>query len=85
MNYDNNNRGGLWKNDRREKETHPQLKGQAEVDGKQYWVSAWTSNGDGNKPIVSLSFTLKEGQASSPVQPSDSGDSFDDVLDDLPF
>jgi hypothetical protein len=80
MNYDNNNRGGLWKNDKRTTDKHPQLSGAAEVDGKQYWVSAWTSKGEGNKPIVSLSFKPKDEaptQQAAPVSDID--------LDDLPF
>ena len=37
--YDNNNSGALFTNDRKQSETHPDLTGSAEVDGKDYWVS----------------------------------------------
>ena len=78
MNYDNNNRGALWKNDKQTTDKHPNLKGQAEINGVEYWVSAWTSKEGGKKPLVSLSFTPKEEQAQSaaPVE---------DFADDLPF
>jgi hypothetical protein len=42
-NYDNSNRGALWKNDNQTTEKHPALKGSAEINGVDYWVSAWTS------------------------------------------
>jgi hypothetical protein len=77
--YDN--RGALWKNDKREKDTHPQMRGQAEVNGVEYWVSAWTSSEGGKKPLVSLSFTPKE--AKQEVQTVSSVD--DDFDSDLPF
>lgn len=58
--YDNNNTGVLFENDRKEKDTHPDLKGSIEVDGKQYWLSGWnktTSRG----PTISLSVQPKDG------------------------
>ena len=38
-----NNSGVLFKNDRRESDTHPHMKGNIVVDGKEYWLSAWTN------------------------------------------
>lgn len=81
--YDNNNTGALWKNDKRATEKHPNLRGQAEVDGKQYWVSAWTSSEGGKKPLVKLSFTLQDNQPSNAVPAVASP--ADDFDDDLPF
>jgi len=82
MEYDNNNRGALWKNDKRTTEKHPQLRGSAEINGVEYWVSAWTSNEGGKKPLVSLSFQVKdEIPSAAPVVVSNEVD-FDD---DLPF
>ena len=67
--FDNSNKGGIWKNDRRESETHPHFKGNAEVGGIDYWVSGWLRNKDGNPnaPAMKFSFTPKETQA--PRQP----------------
>lgn len=53
------NTGSLFKNDRREKDTHPHAKGTALIDGVEYWVSAWTKEGDKGR-WQSLSFTKKE-------------------------
>lgn len=61
-NYDNNNRIAIWKNDNREKETHPHYKGNGMVDGKEYWVSAWRASEDAspNAPVLSISLTAKD-------------------------
>ena len=58
-NYDNTNRGVLFKNDRKEKDTHPNMKGSINVEGVEYWVSAWTKDGQNGK-FISLSLTPKE-------------------------
>lgn len=41
--YDNSNRLSLWLNNKREKQTHPHLKGEGETDVR-VWASAWFSN-----------------------------------------
>jgi hypothetical protein len=51
--------GVLFKNDKREKETHPNAKGAALIDGVEYWVSAWTKEGKAGK-FQSLSFERKQ-------------------------
>lgn len=52
------NSGSLFKNDRKEKETHPDYKGQALIGGVEMWVSAWIKEGKNGK-FMSLSFTEK--------------------------
>lgn len=87
MNYDNTNRGSIWKNDRKEKDTHPDFKGSVNVDGVEYWVSAWKRKPDANPKAPALSFSIqaKEQQGSpsqgAPQQGSHNGE-FDD---DIPF
>ena len=92
MSYDNSNRGAVWGNDKREKESHPHFKGKATVDGVEYYVSAWR-RGEGakpNSPALSFSFVkvddVKE-KAMSQVNktmatPAPAQDAFDD---DIPF
>lgn len=59
--HDNENRGVLFKNDRRESETHPNFKGSINVDGKEYWLSAWRKNNeDGSFKLISVSVQPKE-------------------------
>lgn len=59
-----NNRGGLWKNENKATDNHPDFKGSITVDGKQYWISGWKRAPDANpaSPALSLSVTLKEMQ-----------------------
>lgn len=57
--FDNNLRGVLFKNDRKEKDSHPDYKGQCEIDGADYWISAWIKTGAKGK-FMSLAFTAKE-------------------------
>jgi hypothetical protein len=51
--------GTLFKNDRREKDSHPHATGTALIDGVEYWISAWTKDGAKGK-FQSLSFKRKE-------------------------
>jgi hypothetical protein len=61
QNYDNTNRGALFKNDRKENENHPDLSGNINVDGKEYWLSGWTKKTeDGKFKVLSLSVKPKE-------------------------
>ena len=80
-NYDNSNRGELWKNDNQTTEKHPNLKGSAEINGVDYWVSAWTSKEGCKKPLVSLSFTPNDEKPSVPAVASP----YDDFDSDIPF
>lgn len=75
------NTGAIFKNDKREKDSHPHGKGDALIDGKEYWVSAWTNTSDSGVKYQSLAFTLKDGQKSAPK--AYLGDIEDD--DALPF
>ena len=68
MAYDNTNSGLLAKNDRKEKDTHPDYRGKINVDGQDYWLSAWIKVGrEGSKlsgqKYFSLSVTPVEEQA----------------------
>ena len=50
------NSGSLFKNTRREKETHPNMTGRVIIDGKSYYVSGWTKERDTGEKWISLSF-----------------------------
>lgn len=63
------NSGTLFKNDKREKDSHPHATGSAMIGGVEYWVSAWTKEGARGK-FQSLAFKLKDtGHAPQPRQP----------------
>ena len=59
MAYDNTNRWTLNKNDRKEKETHPDYKGSINVDGVDYWLDGWIKDGANGK-FISGSLKRKE-------------------------
>lgn len=80
------NSGSLFKNDRKEKETHPDYKGDAMVNGQMVWMSAWLKTASNGSKFMSFSFTPKEQQAAKPVAKSAPKAEPDfDMEDDLPF
>ncbi len=61
MEYDNSNRGVLFKNDRKEKETHPDYKGSyTDANGAEFWLSAWIKKDKNGNSFMSLSTTAKD-------------------------
>lgn len=86
--YDNTNSGALFKNDRKEKPNHPDYKGSLDVEGAQFWVSAWIKEGKKGR-FMSLALTPKEEQKPAPRQAQKPAGraptSFDDMPDDIPF
>lgn len=54
-NYDNTNRGALFDNDRKESDTHPDMKGKLNVNGVEHWFSAWWKESQTGKQYLSLS------------------------------
>ena len=61
MEYDNTNRGVLFKNDRKESDRHPEYKGSINVNGEEFWLSSWVKDGKNGK-FMSLSITPKNDQ-----------------------
>ena len=60
--YDNTNRGSLFKNDKKTEDKHPDLSGSINIDGKDYWISGWSKVSKGNNKYISLSARLKQEQ-----------------------
>ena len=76
------NSGSLFKNDQREKDTHPHAKGSALIDGVEYWVSAWTNQKDNGEKWQSLKFSRKdENKAPKPPPKAAEPDDFNDDID----
>jgi hypothetical protein len=78
------NSGSLFKNDRREKDTHPHATGTALIDGVAYWVSAWTKEGKSGK-FQSLAFRKKEEKAPDGRVKHNTGKLDEDLDSDVPF
>jgi uncharacterized protein (DUF736 family) len=65
--YDNTNRGVLFKNDKKTADNHPDYKGKINTGGEDFWLSAWIKDGDKGK-YMSLSVTpMEEKQANGKV------------------
>jgi hypothetical protein len=58
--YDNEGRGVLFANKERTKDSQPQAKGSCQLDGVEYWVSAWTQTSKAGVKYQSLSFQRKD-------------------------
>src|SRR5690242_17501474 len=67
------NSGSLFRNEKREKDTHPNATGTALIDGVEYYVSAWTKEGRKGK-FQSLSFKRKEQRQEAPARRQSYGD-----------
>jgi hypothetical protein len=61
--YDNSNRGAIWKNDDKQNDNHPDFKGSLNVNGVDYWVSAWKRKEGAAAKAPALSFTVKPKEA----------------------
>lgn len=90
--YDNNNRGVLFKNDKGDNQNRPDYKGQIDVEGQAYWLSGWikdrTRVHDGtNEKYMSLSL----GDRIEPKEPPHQDTVVEDIsdeaisMDDIPF
>ena len=69
MSYDNNQRGVLFRNnDKRPDKKDPDYRGNATVEGVEYWLDAWlnTNKTDGSK-YMALKFKAKEKQSAKPI------------------
>jgi hypothetical protein len=81
--FDNTNRGILSRNDRKEAETHADFKGEINVGGTDYWLSAWVKERkDGSGKFFSLSVKPKDAPAKTKA-PAKTAAGGDDV--DIPF
>lgn len=69
MAYDNTNRGSIWKNERKEKETQADFTGTINVDGTDYWLNGWKrkEGADPKSPAMTFSVRKKEARDKNPT------------------
>lgn len=81
--HDNTNRGVIWGNKRKEKDTHPDFTGQINVDGVDYWLNGWKrkEGASPNAPSMSFSVRKKDEQSGGGETPRLESD----LDDEIPF
>lgn len=82
--YDNTNRGVLFKNDRKDSDKHPDYTGNINVDGTEFWLSAWIKEGKKGK-FMSLSLKSKDEKVAAAKGAGGMARLSDDMNDDVPF
>lgn len=77
--YDDTNRGALFKNDKKESDNHPDYKGSINVAGTEYWLSSWLKKSKAGATYMSLSVKQKDDAPAKPAKKPAQPD------EDLPF
>lgn len=79
--------GLLFKNDEKQKDTQPDYKGELNLGGKYFYVSAWVNTSKKNgKPYLSLSLKEKQPSKKDIEGPNDAANVVDpDLNDDIPW
>jgi uncharacterized protein (DUF736 family) len=60
MKYDDRDKGALFKNNDKAKDEQPDYRGNLDVGGQAYWISAWLRTSHKGERYMSLSVTPKE-------------------------
>lgn len=81
--YDNTNRGSIWKNDKKTKDTHADFTGSINVDGTEYWLNGWLRKKGAPAKAPAMSFTVRPKSATIPK--ANLRDVQDDMDDQIPF
>ena len=57
--FDSTNRGSIWRNEKKTTDNHPDFTGSLNVNGVEYWVSAWKRKEGAAAKAPALSFSIK--------------------------
>lgn len=60
--------GSLFRNNRKEKDSHPDYSGTVRIDGHDLWISGWLREQKDGTKYFSLAFKHKDGTAARPTQ-----------------
>jgi hypothetical protein len=61
--FDNRNRGAIWRNKNKESAEQPDLTGKLDVEGREFWVSAWKRKEGASATSPALTFRIKPNEA----------------------
>ncbi len=76
--------GSLFKNERKETDTHPDYKGSAKLNGVDHWLDAWINTANDGSKYMSLKIKPKEARGEPRQGYSMPAADLDD-LDGIPF
>lgn len=80
------NTGSLFKNDRKETDSHPDYKGSALIDGLgECWLDAWINTAKDGTKYMSLKLKPKDAQQQGSYARQQPAPAFDDDSDSVPF
>lgn len=86
--FDDSNRGALFKNDRKTKDTDRDYSGSINVAGHDYWLSAWIKKSAKGQTFMSLSIQAKDGKPETKTTTTPTKGGFTanaDMDDEIPF
>jgi hypothetical protein len=83
MQFDNTNRGAIFRDDGKTKETDRDYSGTLNVEGTEYWVSGWLKTSAKGVKFLSLSIKRKEAPTRENKKPAHASGGFYD--DSIPF
>ena len=78
--YDNTNSGALFANAERKTDKHPNARGTLNVEGVEYWISAWTKVSKKGDKYQSLSVQRKDNAPKVDERRNPAEDGFDDQI-----
>jgi len=62
------NTGSLFRNEKKDKDTHPDYTGNAMIEGREFWISAWLKTGKNGTKFFSFAFKPKDfAQKADPI------------------
>ena len=84
--YDNTNKGAIWKNTDKQKDTQPDFKGSLNVDGVEYFLNAWKRKEGASEKSPALNFSVMKKESNNEIPFPKSQEKIDNITDkDIPF
>ena len=77
--YDNTNRGVLFRETDKKTDNHPDMTGEVNVDGVEFRLAGWTKESKNGKKFLSLAVTPKQEQKQNAAPQKE------DVDEQIPF
>lgn len=72
--YDNTNRGVLFREQEKKSDKHPDMTGEINVDGVEFRLAGWTKESKNGRKFLSLAVTPKQEQAAASQAPAEDFD-----------